>query len=74
MKLYRDISDMSLRLCEKVPIFPPFASPFEVQKSIFFLCIEDIDSRNVLKVDTDIKCIFWKLSRTRDLASEFANK
>ena len=50
MKLYRDISDMSLSLCEKRK-FPPFASPFEVKKSVFVLCIDDIDSRNVLKVD-----------------------
>ena len=54
MKLYRDISDMSLCLCEKGPIFTSFGKKrayFEVKKHIF-LCIEDIDSRNVLKVDT----------------------
>ena len=35
MKLYRDINDMSLRLCEKGQFLTPFASPFEVKKNIF---------------------------------------
>ena len=46
MKLYT--------LVRKGTNFPPFASPFEVKKHVF-LCIEDIDSRNVLKVDTSLK-------------------
>ena len=43
-----------LTLVQKGAIFPPFASAFELKKHIF-LCIEDNDSRNVLKVDTYIK-------------------